>query len=177
MAADQAPRTYDRTSALRSADYYWNTYNPDFLRFEDDCTNYVSQVMLAAGFPMDVRPSKLEGWWYIGKGLSTDTWSLSWAVAHSYRWFMGGSPRVEEVAAARDLKIGDTINYDFEGDGVWDHTTVVTGYDADGEPLVNAHTFNSYRRPWRYSDSPMYTPKIQYKFWHIKDDLGGTAPA
>lgn len=54
----------------------------------------------------------------------------------------------------RGAFIGDVICYDWEGDGRFNHNTIVTAYDADGQPLVNAHTQNSLHRRWEYRDSP-----------------------
>ena len=68
------------------------------------------------------------------------------------------------------LMLGDIICYDFEGDGRFNHNTIVTGKDEYGNPLVNAHTTNSRMRYWNYEDSTAYTPNIQYKFFHIITD-------
>ncbi len=59
------------------------------------------------------------------------------------------------------------ICYDFEGDNRWDHNTIVVAKDANGMPLVNAHTNNSRLRYWTYEDSAAWTPNIQYKFFQI----------
>ena len=66
-----------------------------------------------------------------------------------------------------ELILGDVIAYDFEDDGRWNHTTIVVAKDADGMPLVNAHSANSRRRYWNYEDSSKYTPQMKYKFFHI----------
>ena len=68
---------------------------------------------------------------------------------------------------AEELILGDVIAYDFEDDGRWNHTTIVVAKDADGMPLVNAHSANSRRRYWNYEDSSKYTPQMKYKFFHI----------
>lgn len=65
--------------------------------------------------------------------------------------------------------MGDVICYDFEGDGRWNHTTIVVAKDADGMPLVNANTYNSRMRYWAYEDSTAYTPNMKYTFFHITD--------
>lgn len=65
--------------------------------------------------------------------------------------------------------MGDVICYDFEGDGRWNHTTIVVAKDADGMPLVNANTYNSRMRYWAYEDSTAYTPNMKYAFFHITD--------
>lgn len=67
-----------------------------------------------------------------------------------------------------ELNPGDVICYDFEGDGTWNHTTIVVAKDADNMPLVNAHTDNSRNRYWSYEDSAAWTPEIEYKFFRIE---------
>ncbi len=51
----------------------------------------------------------------------------------------------------------------------FDHTTIVVAKDADGMPLVNAHTDNSRHRYWSYEDSTAWTPNIKYKFFHLTE--------
>ncbi|MFS0671848.1 amidase domain-containing protein [Ornithinibacillus sp. 179-J 7C1 HS] len=158
---------YDRLAAVQYAERWWNSYNPAYRKFDVDCTNYVSQCLRAGGAPMRGAPNRNQGWWYSG-----NNWSYSWAVAHSLRWYLSGSTqglKGREVDSASELQPGDVICYDFEGDGRWNHTTIVVGKDTDGMPLVNAHTQNSRQRYWSYEDSSAYTPNIKYKFFHIGD--------
>lgn len=158
---------YDRRAAVQYAERWWNSYNPKYKKFEVDCTNYVSQCLHAGGIPMTGFGNRSKGWWYSGK-----SWSYSWAVANALRWHLSGAKqgiRAQEVASARELVPGDILCYDFEGDGKWNHNTIVVAKDANNEPLVNAHTYNSRMRYWAYKDSTAYTPNIKYKFFHILD--------
>ncbi|MFD1849947.1 amidase domain-containing protein [Oceanobacillus bengalensis] len=157
--------SYDRRAAVQYAERWWNSYNPEYRTFDVDCTNYVSQCLRAGGAPMRGAPNRENGWWYSG-----DNWSFSWAVAHSLRWYLAGSNqglKGKEVESAEELIPGDIICYDFQGDGRWDHNTIVVSKDAYGMPLVNAHTDNSRHRYWSYEDSTAWTPNIQYKFFRI----------
>src|SRR5699024_961161 len=77
---------YDRREAVRYAEHWWNSYNPAFEAFDVDCTNYISQCLLAGGAPMRGAPDKGSGWWY-----QNNDWSFSWTVAHSMRWYLSGS--------------------------------------------------------------------------------------
>jgi len=157
--------TYDRLAAVKYAEHWWNSYNPTYRKFDVDCTNYISQCLRAGGAPMRGMFDRGKGWWYQG-----NNWSYSWAVAHSLRWYLSGSTaglQGKEVASAADLYPGDVICYDFQGDGRWDHNTIVVTKDANGMPLVNAHTDNSRHRYWSYEDSTAWTPQIQYKFFQI----------
>jgi len=157
---------YNRIEAVRYAELWWNDYNPKFHRFEDDCTNYVSQCLYAGGIPMEFSYSRSKGWWYRG---GENGWSYSWTVANSFKHYLetGGHIRVQKVERPENLTIGDVICYDFDGDGKWQHNTIVVRKDGQGMPLVNAHTTNSRNRYWDYRNSTAYTPNIQYAFFHI----------
>lgn len=156
---------YDRRAAVQYAERWWNSYNPTYRAFDVDCTNYVSQCLHAGGAPMRGAPARGKGWWYQNKN-----WSFSWAVAHSLRWYLSGSTqglKGKEMEAASELILGDVICYDFEGDGNWNHNTMVVARDKNGMPLVNAHTSNSRHRYWSYEDSSAWTTNCKYKFFRI----------
>lgn len=158
---------YNRVLAVQYAERWWNDYNPAYLKFDVDCTNYISQCLFAGGAPMTGFFDRRKGWWY-----KDHQYSYSWAVAHSLRWYLAGAMtglRAKEVQSPRALQYGDVICYDFNGDGRFDHTTIVTGKDDNGYPLVNAHTVNSRMRYYSYEDSSAWTEKINYKFFHILD--------
>ncbi|AYC28741.1 amidase domain-containing protein [Paenisporosarcina cavernae] len=155
---------YDREKAVAYADRWWNSANPAYPTFAVDCTNYISQCLRAGGGETWGYPDRSKGWWNRG-----GTWSFSWSVAHSFRWYLGTSKRglhAVERQAATELELGDVICYDFAGDGRFDHSTIITGF-RDGEPLVNAHTASSYHRDWRYKTSPAFEDATTYKFFHI----------
>lgn len=169
MKRRNIPYTYDRLAVVRYAERWWNSHNPAYRQFTDDCTNFISQCIYAGGAPMTGQPNRGKGWWYAGRN---DQWSYSWTVAHSLRWYLNGSNeglQGREVASADELFLGDIICYDFDGDGRWQHTTVVTAKDGKNMPLVNAHTANSRMRYWAYEDSTAWTENIKYKFFHILD--------
>ncbi len=154
---------------MQYANKWWNSYNPAYPVFDVDCTNYVSQCLRAGGAPMRGYPHRAQGWWVQG-----GTWSFSWSVSHSLRWYLDTSTkglRAGKVGSATELKLGDVICYDFEGDGKFNHSTIVTGFDGN-EPRVNAHTNNSINRDWRYTNSLAYEPgKTTYIFFHILDSF------
>lgn len=157
--------SYDRRAAVQYAERWWNDYNPAYKKFDVDCTNYVSQCLHAGGAPMRGYANRSNGWWY-----KNENWSFSWAVAHSLRWYLSGSShglKGKTIEEANQLLPGDVICYDFEGDGKWDHNTIVVSKDENGMPLVNAHTNNSRHRYWDYQDSYAWTPECNYKFFHI----------
>jgi len=163
---------YDRAKACAYAEKWWNGANPRYESFEVDCTNFVSQCLFAGGAPMNYTGKRESGWWYKGKDGSRELWSFSWAVAHGLQSHLAASRsglRAETVDSPQRLAVGDVICYDWEGDGRFQHNTIVTGFDAAGMPLVDAHTVNSHRRYWDYRDSYAWTPNTRYRFFHIAD--------
>jgi hypothetical protein len=156
---------YNRLAVVRYAETWWNSYNPKYKKFEVDCTNFISQCVHEGGAPMRGYPNKRKGWW-----MQNNAWSYSWSVANSFYAYLKHSTtglQAKQVPSPEVLMPGDVICYDFEGDGRWNHTTVVVAKDANDMPLVNAHTYNSRMRYWAYEDSSAYTSNIKYAFFHI----------
>ncbi|ENH96622.1 hypothetical protein J416_09604 [Gracilibacillus halophilus YIM-C55.5] len=167
---EEVPRfSYDRRKAVQYAERWWNNANPTYRYFEDnDCTNYISQCLRAGGAPMWGAPNRSRGWWY-----NDESWSYSWSVANAFRWYLSGSNvglKGKELDHASDLLPGDVICYDFQGDGRWDHNTIVVAKDHENMPLVNAHTNNSRHRYWTYEDSAAWTPECEYRFFRIGEE-------
>ncbi|MBP3038844.1 amidase domain-containing protein [Bacillaceae bacterium Marseille-Q3522] len=164
---ERALFTYDRLKAVQYAERWWNDHNPAYKSFSVNCTNYVSQCIRAGGAPMTGYPHQGKGWW-----MQNNSWSYSWTVANAFRHYLPNAKkglRAKIVQHPEELIIGDVICYDFQGNGRFDHTTIVTEKDASGMPLVNANTTNSRMRYWSYEDSTAYTENIQYVFLSILD--------
>lgn len=164
---------YNARKAVEYAHQYWNSPNPAYPHFTDDCTNFISQCLHAGGIPMLFSKEKTKGWWIrTGKG---SEWSFSWSVAHSLYLLLksGGEPiRAVAKSSPEELIPGDVICYDFNGDGRFQHNTIVVAKDGYNMPLVNAHTTDSSMRYWSYEDSTAYTPQIRYAFFHIQGVKG-----
>ncbi len=163
---------YNRLAAVAYADEWWNKANPRYHHFEVDCTNFVSQCLFAGGIPMNYTNRRESGWWYEGYANGKERWSFSWAVAHSLQTYLlsdQGGFRADRLQRPAELQLGDVISYDWDGDGRFTHTTIVTAFDSAGSPLVNAHTNDSRHRYWSYRDSYAWTERTQYTFIHIPD--------
>lgn len=166
---------YNRHLAVAYANRWWNQANPMYRHMGVDCTNFVSQCLYAGGAPMKYTGIRSSGWWYL-PGKPGEPWSFSWSVAHALRHYLITSTtglRASIVANPSQLQPGDVITYDWDGDGRYTHNTIVTNFDQQGMPLVNAHTNNSIHRNWDYRDSYAWTPRTQYSFLHIHDYFGG----
>lgn len=161
----QTRRRYSRVRAVRYALRHWNNPNPRFANMDTmgaggDCANFVSQCLLAGGWPLDYRESAGDKeWWYRRLGTArfdsdrNDWWSCTWAVAGSHlRYFRANHGLVLILSAnprlARSLRRGDVIYYDWDGDGVFTHSALVTGFSRAGSPLVTYRTLRP-RRPVR----------------------------
>jgi cell wall-associated NlpC family hydrolase len=95
-------------------------------------------------------------------------------VAHSLQMYTVASRkgmRGTVVSSPELLQPGDMISYDWDGDGRYQHNTIVTATDANGMPLVNAHTYNSRNRYWEYRDSPAWSSRTRYVFVRIADEM------
>lgn len=170
----QRSTPYDRNKAAQYADMWWDQPNPEFIYFDVDCTNYVSQCLYAGNAPMNYTGNKEAGWWYRGGSEGQGRWSFSWSVSHSLHWYLASSRsglRAERVKSASQLKIGDVIIYDWDGNSNYEHSTIVTAFDGAGMPLVNAHTVNSRHRYWDYRDSYAWSENTKYRFYHISDSF------
>lgn len=155
---------YNRQAAVDYANRWWNRFNPAFPKFDDDCTNFISQCLLAGGAPMTGAPNRAKGWWLKG-----GTWSYSWTTSNALRWYVETSKKGlvgKRVSSVSELRLGDLIFIDFDGDGRINHSLIITSI-VKGVPYVNAHTTNSYHRLWTYEDSSAYTPNIKYYFFQI----------
>ena len=171
---------YNRNAAVQYARTWWNRRNPDYPSFLVDCTSFVSQCLRAGGAPMTGYPNRAKGWWItegwrsgqsVDGHFSKETWSYSWSVAHSFRWYLENAKTgltAKRVQLPSELEMGDVIAYDFQGNGVIDHTTIVTSM-VGGVPYIHAHTADSADRHYDYSNSLAYTPNIQYYFFKIDD--------
>ncbi|CAH0118856.1 hypothetical protein PAE9249_01353 [Paenibacillus sp. CECT 9249] len=165
---------YYRQRAVQYADQWWNEPNPDFLTFEVDCTNFVSQCLFAGGAPIYYTGRRESGWWYKGRINGREEWSFSWAVSNSLQAYLSTSRthlRAEAVSGPEELQLGDVILYDWDGNGHYQHSVIVTAFDAGGMPLVNARTTSSRHRYWDYRDSYAWTDQTKYRFFHIADQF------
>lgn len=166
---------YRRDLAAAYADRWWNEPNPAYENFEVNCTNYVSQCIFAGHAPMNYTGERNSGWWYKGRSGGQELWSYSWAVSNALRIYLA-SPRSSGLRAVQvdspaELQLGDVICYDWDGNGRYQHSTIVTAFDRTGMPLVNANTTASRHRYWDYRDSYAWTERTKYSFFHIEDEL------
>ncbi|MBQ8552439.1 MAG: amidase domain-containing protein [Clostridia bacterium] len=145
-------REYDRARAVAYARRWALSRNPLFFDFTGgggNCTNFVSQCILAGCCQMNFTPDF--GWYYI----SPDERAAAWTGVEFFYNFItnnaesagvgdGLGPFGSEVRG-RILSLGDVIQLGRE-DGDYYHTLIVTGYGRRTY-LVSAHSDDAYNRP------------------------------
>lgn len=134
----------DLENAVRYAGKWAYGRNPAFYDFDGlggDCTNFISQCILAAGSPMNY--TKDTGWYYVSLSNRAAAWT---GVEFFYRFMMnntGVGPFGREVPLA-DIRVGDVVQLGTE-DRFY-HSLLVVDMRA-GQPCVAAHTADVYNRP------------------------------
>lgn len=146
------PETYEynRARAVEYARRWALSRNPLFFDFTGgggNCTNFISQCLLAGCCQMNFTPDF--GWYY----LNTDNRSAAWTGVEFFYNFITGNvngigegtgPFGREITQGI-LQLGDVIQLG-RADGDFYHTLIVTGYGRRTY-LVSAHSDDAYNRP------------------------------
>lgn len=161
--------SYNRSAAVAYADQWSSNTDygdppqrntAEFPNFGNDCTNFVSQVLLAGGYPQTgwrdgacyywewYRPQNIGGFW---------RYTHSWTVADCQRLFFSNKPTDFELwgSSPEYLSAGDILQMDAEYAGYPTHSRVMmgSGYDIiswQWHPnLINQHTSDRKRRFWQ----------------------------
>ncbi|MFD9378745.1 amidase domain-containing protein [Streptomyces sp. NPDC059999] len=160
---------YNPTAAAAYAVKYAINRNPaykDFTSPNGDCTNFVSQALLAGGWktsaPLVVDPltHRQPQFWYY----SADSPSWTWTGANAWAQFAKDSGRVEKVRYLSDVGIGDVVQFANPADRNKDHTMIVTSLTEQG-PRMSFHTTNTLDEPlWdivnRHRDLAFYAWRV-----------------
>ena len=135
--------TYDRAAAVRYALRHVFNPNPDYANMDTmggggDCTNFTSQCLYAGGWSMDYRAVGYDTeWWYRRLGNdrfdqnNDDWWSCTWSLPSLLFLYLtvnygGALDLLTSPRLARNLRRGDLVFYDWDGDGFFDHSAIVT---------------------------------------------------
>ncbi|MFI7438661.1 amidase domain-containing protein [Nonomuraea indica] len=139
---------YDYAAMEAYALQYWgpdtSDYNQDFRTYDNDCTNFMSQIVLAGGwtevgaYPINDRTSN-SNWWY--NSLGTFATTYTWAGAHNWYFFaQQESQRTSHIDNVYKALVTDIIQVDWSPtgapDGTLDHTMIVTDRDPGDDGLA-----------------------------------------
>ena len=117
---------YDRQKAVEYARRWAMDRNPEYYDYTNiggDCTNFASQVLYAGYGQMNFKPTF--GWYYIDANRKSPSWT---GVNELYNFLItnrGPGPKAVEVSI-EEIQPGDLVQFDFDGDGRFDHTPVIT---------------------------------------------------
>jgi len=141
---------YDRQAAIAYAHQWAMARNPKYGDFSDlggDCSNFISQTLVAGGAVMNEMPDT--GWFYHSMNSRAAGWT---AVPYLYKFLVNNRGRgpFGHEAPLEELEPGDIIQLKFAGMGDYSHSLLVV---AEGKPpaprniRIAAHSFDSDDRP------------------------------
>lgn len=160
-------KPYNRARAVEYAKRWALDRNPLFIDFTGiggNCTNFVSQCILAGGCTMNYTPDF--GWYYI----SPEERAPAWSGVEFFYDFLVGTPAFRErnggtgpfgrEVPREEAVEGDVVQYANEA-GDWYHTVLITKLEG-GEIFVSAQSNDALDRP--LSSYPFATAR----FLHIE---------
>ena len=140
---------YNREMAVAYAHTWAFKRNPGYLDFSlmgGDCTNFISQCLLAGGQAMNYQ--KDIGWYYNSAGDRAPAWT---GVQYLYNFLLrkkGVGPTAKETGI-NELEIGDIVQLSFNGYS-FSHSLLVVKIDRPvtlDRILIATHTDDSDYRP------------------------------
>jgi hypothetical protein len=170
---------YNRIAAQHYAFRWATSRNPKFHDYSSharggggggDCTNFVSQVLLAGGWTMTGGFRHDPTSWFA----NDDHDSNSWASAQWFYWFLKTSNRVEPCDRG-DLEIGDIAMLQAPDFNDPDHAMVVTSKPPGGEIYVSYHTIDQLNHPLSEIEG-RYSPETKYFYWKVQDAFTDRSP-
>ena len=136
---------YDRDLAVNYARKWALGKNPKYFHFEGiggDCTNFISQCLLAGGGKMNY--DKYYGWFYINKDNRSPSWT---SVKFLQRFLLSHkSPGFAvKIMPIDKLLIGDIIQIR-QNPKEFNHSVIITKI-AKNEIYVCAHSYDAFDKP------------------------------
>ncbi|MBQ8214125.1 MAG: amidase domain-containing protein [Clostridia bacterium] len=171
-------KPYNRERAVEYARRWALDRNPLFIDFTEiggNCTNFVSQAVLAGSCTMNYTPDF--GWYYISEDDRAPAWS---GVEYFFDYITetplfreqnGGVGPFATVVEREAVMLGDVIQYANRA-GDWYHTVIVTGFDGE-EILISAQSDDALDRPvssYRNAVTKRYLHIESVRF-EVNDDL------
>jgi len=139
---------YNRDATYAYAQAWWNGRAPGYPPQPNDCTNYVSQLLVAGGFTKKHVYGTTSGetfWpilgtnWYVAQEQRNWGWGRGyWSGLTPYK--VNGSGGVSQIGTSGSR--GDVVYYDYGSNGSVDHAAMVTGGNAGGShyPAITQHS-------------------------------------
>jgi hypothetical protein len=150
-------KAYRPAAAIAYASQWAHGRNPayaDFSEMGGDCSNFISQALIAGGAVMNETPGT--GWYYHSLGSRAPTWSgvpFLWQFLTTNK---GRGPFGHPVPLSAVVP-GDIIQLKFAGKPDFSHSLLVVAAGKPADPhniFITAHSYDSDNRPL---DSYSYT--------------------
>ena len=125
---------YNPDKAIAYADKWATSRNPEYRQYPGvDCCNFVSQCLYAGGMPRNSE-------WYP----ASYAWINCSGAISNFR-------KYGKFISANDGNVlkGNPVYYDWNSNGVYDHTAICVGRNSAGTPIIDAHTGDHYHAAWR----------------------------
>lgn len=141
---------YNRELAVQYAMQWALGRNPKYFDFEKiggDCTNFVSQSLLAGKCAMNY--TKTHGWYYSNPNNKSPSWT---GVSFLYN-FLINNKILGPFAVQADMnsiEVGDIVQINFEEDAFYDHSLIITIIKhpiSMQNIFVCSHTYNRLNQP------------------------------
>lgn len=142
-----ADRAYDYGAMIDYAERYALDYNPEYRSYDEDCTNFLSQIMEAGGWQQKgsgITDRKDNGKWYYG----SFTWTTSYTWSGAENWFIfarNSTNRAGWIKNVWDMTPSDVLQADWKKDGSLDHSMFVVADDGN-DLYLDYHTNNQWHK-------------------------------
>jgi hypothetical protein len=139
--------SYNYAAMVTYAVAYWDTYNSSYRAYDNDCTNFISQIMSAGGWTYvgsGIFDRTNNGKWFYGSWTSTT--SYTWAGAENWYWFATGSMRTTVIPNIWNLALADVLQADWDANGNINHSMFVTSLDITGEVYLTYHSVDTFAK-------------------------------
>ncbi|MFF1812554.1 amidase domain-containing protein [Streptomyces sp. NPDC058251] len=148
---------YSYNKMVAYADRYWDHHNGAYRTYGNDCTNFISQAMLAGGWGPKggalIQRTSNKYWFY---GPSKVFTSYTWAGAENWYWFAKKhAKRTKILGNVWQLAKSDVLQADWTRNNNIDHSMIVTK-KYQGTPYLTYHTGDTHNKSLRklLSDHP-----------------------
>lgn len=138
-------KNYDRFSAVRYARRWALGANPDYYHFGGiggDCTNFISQCLLAGGAVMNY--DRVKGWFYINSYNRSPSWTSVIAL-QNFLINNKGIGVFGHFESLDKLEVGDLIQLR-QNSTHFNHTLIITEI-KNGKIFVCAHSNDALNKP------------------------------
>lgn len=137
---------YNRQKAIEYARKFVYNYNQAFYNFSNiggDCTNFVSQCLLAGGIVMDYSPN---GWFYNNINSRSPAWT---GVEEFWNYGIKNKNFNLKEVNINELEVGDIVQFYNNRTRKYYHNVIITKIILPIKPehiLVTSHDNNAYNK-------------------------------